>query len=69
MKTTYQFECYWSQNDGWHFSFGTKKLWQSKGVYIVADLIMDNICAKYQNQEKFTELQEAIDYMRTGKRE
>ena len=24
----YKYECYWSQQDGWHFSFGSKHLWE-----------------------------------------
>ncbi len=62
MEIKYKFECYWSEIDGWNFSFGNKRLWQKgDGTFVVADLKND----KYQNHEKFDILEDGLDYMRT----
>lgn len=75
--TKYRYEAEWSEADGWYFSFGDRKLWQTGKDYIVADLIhedhinlhdCDDKGDSYRNHEKFTDLAEALEYMRTGKR-
>lgn len=71
MSIEYRFESYWSQHDGWHFSFGQKRLWQSKDEYIVAVVREDESWEgeRYSDHERFDNLREALDFMRTGKRE
>jgi len=76
--TKYRYEAEWNEVDGWHFSFGQKKLWETEKGYIVADLRQedhvnlhdcDSKGDSYCNQEKFKDLSEALEYMRTNKRE
>jgi len=62
MAIEYKYECYWSQHDGWHFSFGNKRLWQGKEGYRVANLNEDD---GYTNHKTFIDLEEALEYMRT----
>lgn len=64
MAVEYKMECYWSQNTGWNFSFGTKKLWETRKGYTVADYI-DGLL---KNHEVFYDLKNALNYMRTNKR-
>lgn len=64
MVVEYKMECYWSQHSGWNFSFGQKKLWETKNGYTVADIIGGGI----ENREVFTDLTKALDYMRINKR-
>lgn len=62
-EVKYKYECYWSQYDGWHFSFGTKRLWQGEHKFIVADLIEVDNCEQYQNHKYFIDLENALNYM------
>ena len=40
MDVIYKFECYWSQDDGWHFSFGNWRMWEiHQRGYMVAELV------------------------------
>ena len=64
MKTKYKLECFWSPQDGWHFSFGEKRLWEIEKGYTVADI--DKAGTRFINQQKFTDLRKAIDYMKNG---
>jgi hypothetical protein len=75
--TKYKYEAEWNGVDGWHFYFGTKQLWEIKTGYMVADLLPNDVISgddcnssgeSYQNHEEFTDLSEALEYMRTGKR-
>lgn len=71
MAIEYKFEGYWSQQDGWRFSSGQKRLWQSKDKYIVAVVREEKGWEgeRYSDHEQFDDLREALDFMRTGKRE
>ena len=64
MAVDYKYDCSWSQHDGWHFSFGTKRLWQDRNKFIVADLIEVDSIEQYQNHKHFTDLEDALQYMR-----
>lgn len=66
--TKYKFEAEWNGHDGWHFCFGTKHLWEIRNGYMVADLKEKDGREQYQNHEEFTDLSEALEYMRTNKR-
>lgn len=68
--TKYKFEYYWSEADGSHFSFGSKRLWEIATGFIVADLVEKDGGEQFRNLQKFSgiELCEALEYMRTGKR-
>ena len=66
--TKYKYELYWSENSGWHSSFGNKRLWENRTGFVVADLVEVNRVEQYQNHEKFDNMQDALDFMRTGKR-
>lgn len=67
--TKYKFEAEWNSHDGWHFSFGQKKLWETKDGFVVADLKEKDGREQFQNHEEFLILYDALNYMRTGKRE
>jgi len=67
MTVSYKYECSWSQQDGWYFSFGNKKMWQNVDKFIVAEL--DEKRNMYCNHEQFDDLEDALTYMRLGKRE
>ncbi len=77
MAIEYKFECYWSEKDGWRFSFGDKRLWDVGGEgnrYAVATIRsatgkQDWEGDRYSDHQFFDNLHEALDYMRTGKRE
>ena len=66
--TKYRFQAEWNKQDGWHFSFGTKRLWEGKDKYIVADLMEKDGREQFCNHENFENMREALDYMRMGKR-
>ncbi len=65
---SYKYDCSWRDNDGWHFSFGDKRLWQASKGYIVADLDESLEVGEYKNHEHFTDLDDALTFMRTGKK-
>jgi len=67
--TKYKYDAVWNGHDGWHFSFGTKQLWEIQRGYMVADLKEKDGREQYQNHEEFTDLSEALKFMRTGKRD
>jgi len=67
MSNTYKFDCVWKEQDGWYFSFGTKRMWQNGPVYIVADYIGVEGINEYQNHKQFKGMEKALTYMRTGK--
>ncbi len=71
MAVEYKFECRWSQQDGWRFSFGQKRLWEERDIYVVAEVREEKEWEgeRYSNHECFDNLREALDYMRTGERE
>jgi len=64
----YSYDAYWSDYSGWHFSFGKKRMWQNCGNYVVAELIVIDKVEQLQNHEVFDKMDDALDYMRTGKR-
>ncbi len=66
--TKYKYEAYWSDHSGWHFTFGNKRAWQSGDDFMVAELVEKDDREEYANHEKFDNMQDALDYMRTGKR-
>ena len=67
MTIEYKFESYWSEQDGWHFSFGNMKMWEEKDAYIVAEERGDAYRSTYVNHKVFENIQDALNYMRTGK--
>jgi hypothetical protein len=73
----YKYECSWSPHDGWHFSLGKKRLWEASTGYIVAEIHTWREYSEdklkpgqkhegYRNHEHFTELEDALNFMRTG---
>ena len=67
MAVTYKFECYWSQDDGWHFSFGNWRMWEiHQRGYMVAELVNVDGVGTYQNHKAFDDMETAINYMRTA---
>lgn len=64
----YKFEAYWSDQSGWHFSFGNKRMWEIETGFMVGELVEINRVEMYQHLEEFDNMQDALDYMRTGKR-
>ena len=65
----HKFDAEWNNVDGWHFSYKTKRLWEIKTGYVVADLIeKEGGNKRFESHERFTDLADALDYMRTGKR-
>lgn len=66
----YKYEGYWSDQSGWHFSFGKMRMWQNCSDYIVAEVRIEKGWEgeRYSDHEKFDNMDDALDYMRTGKR-
>ena len=64
----YKYEAYWSDQSGWHFSFGNMRMWQSYGCHVVAELVEVDKVEQFQNHEEFDNMQDALDYMRTKER-
>ena len=66
--TKYKYEAYWSQQWGWRFSFGKMRMWQHRDDYIVAESREAKEGERFSKHEKFDKMDDALTYMRTGKR-
>jgi len=60
----YNFECYWSQQDGWHFTLGKKIMWASLGCFIVATIVIKYDIKCYEDHQSFDSMEDALYYMR-----
>ena len=59
----------WTTEKGWEASRGKKRMWETRTHFIVADLITRGDKTQwFTNHERFTNMQEALHYMRLGKR-
>lgn len=66
----YKYDAEWNGHDGWHFAFGTKRLWEIRTGFVVADLKQKDGREQFCDHERFAEeeLIDALKYMRLGKR-
>ena len=64
----YKFEAEWNHVDGWHFRFGKKRVWGTSKGYMFSELLpVDSDFESFQNHKEFLDLENALNYMRTGK--
>ena len=64
MSVEYEFKLWWTEDEGWKASFGKFRMWWDKRHFITAEIDEND---KFHNHHEHFYLQDALDYMRTGK--
>lgn len=60
MEKKFNYNAYWSTQDGYHFNIGNLHLWEIRDGYQTARLVEN----RYQDHKRFNHLEEALTRLR-----